>query len=167
MPVFVEENNYVVTLHQPGTVRSLRKVTHQHIFRQAKSFFSGSQVERGIVLVFVVAREHVEINPAEQLAAIEHVINRNIRMPDLSIGHALVGNAIHLAGKVEDPLQYARVFEIRTHGLRVVSVLLDGRLVQKMVVIPNVDCGCVRFLLPSVSEQLVVIALRPSLATLP
>jgi hypothetical protein len=104
MPVFVEENNYVVAFHQPRAVGGLGKVTNQHVLRQPKSFFAGGQVERGIVLVFVGTREHIKVNPAKQLAAIENVVNRNIRMPDLRRGYAFVSDAIHLAGKVEDSL---------------------------------------------------------------
>jgi hypothetical protein len=104
VPVFVKEHNYVVAFHEAGAVGGLWKVANQHVLRQAKAFFACSQVERRIVLVLICTGKHVEINPAKQSTAVEHVVNRNIRIPHLGVRHAFVGNAIHLAGKVENPL---------------------------------------------------------------
>src|ERR1700676_1202931 len=105
MPVFVKEGDYVLAFHQARpTIRGLGEVTDQHVLRRPKALLAGGQVERGVMLVFVLPWKHVEINPAKQLATVEDVVNRNIGMPDLSRGYAPVGDAIHVAGKVEDAL---------------------------------------------------------------
>src|SRR5579872_1594980 len=121
MPVFMKERDYIIALHQARTIAGLRKVTDQHVLRQSKSLLAGSQVECGVMLVLVLAREHIEINPAKQLAAIEHVVNGHVRMPCLRGSYTFVGDAVHVAGEIKNALQNARVFEIRSNGLRVVS----------------------------------------------
>ena len=84
MSVLVEENDDVVALHEAGPVRGLGEIADQDIFGKPKACFASGQSERGVVLVFVFARKHVEVNPADAVVLVVDVIHGHFRMPDLA-----------------------------------------------------------------------------------
>ena len=115
------------------------------------------------MLVFIFPGKHVEINPANQLVPAEDVIDGDIRVPYLGVRHRLVADAIHLAGQVEDSLQYPRIFKIGSYSLRIVAELVDLGLPLQIAVVPQVDAVGFRIMTFLVSQQLIVIVLRTRL----
>ena len=65
--ILVEENDDVVALHEAGSARGLGEVADQDVFGKLEALLASCQSERGVVLVLVFARKHVEVNPADEL----------------------------------------------------------------------------------------------------
>src|SRR5205085_7136382 len=143
MPVFMEEGNDILTFHEAGLISfRLREVADENVFRNSYSLLAGREIKRSVVLVLILAGEHVEVNASEQLISVEDVVDLNVGMPDLGFVYLLVCDSVKLAGEVENASLHARVLEIGPNDLRVVTVVLTNSKVREMSEIPGANrCG--------------------------
>src|SRR5689334_13931534 len=105
MTKLVKEGDDVVILHQTRLARGSGKVADQNIFGKAETLLAGGQTESRVMLVLVLPRKHVKVNPTDAVVVVVDVIDGHFRMPNLRVCHRLVRNAIHLAADVENSLQ--------------------------------------------------------------
>src|SRR5260370_6679954 len=117
-----EEGLNLTVLHQGRRLARFGKIANQYAFGTADSTLSNAQRELGRMLVLAFAGMHVQVDPSQDLAPIEHIVGLDVRMPDRRVRNALIRNSEHPRGDVHHPLLHSAVLEIG--GLRVESETL-------------------------------------------
>src|SRR5437763_6543 len=82
MSELVKKSASHLRCHQRGIVRTRNgHIANQCAFRKLPVRQPHSQRSRSEVLVLILSRKHIEINPSDRCAVLEHIIDLHCRMP--------------------------------------------------------------------------------------
>jgi hypothetical protein len=155
----VEERVDVVVLAQPGIARlAAGEVADQRRLRDLAALDAGADVELRGMVVLVVARVHVEVEAAGELAAIVEFVALDRRIPHRRILHAAELDAEQLGGDVEHALLDLVVRQVRAQLLRVERVVALAHLLGVVGGLPEVHGRGARSVLLLARQQLRVLA---------
>jgi hypothetical protein len=157
----VEEGLDVVVLQQPRLAwRGPREIAHQSSFRELSPTHAVQDGEFGRVLVLVGARVHVEVDSAQPLATLVHVVALDVGRPPTRRLHPAVLDAEELRRHLEQPLLHPFVGVVGPHRLRVESELLRLDALLVVVLLPVMHGDGVRQVAPLAFQKLGVVLLR-------
>jgi hypothetical protein len=158
----VEEGDDFVVLHEAGVAsRATGEVTDQHSLGNLTASDAGNDGRGGEPLVLALARMHVEIDAAKELAlrarsGVEDVKGVDGFVPDNRIGDRLEGDMEKARGGFENAVLHLGIGEVGTDALRVKGELGAAVLLAPVVGVGLADAGESGLLLSRESEQLSV-----------
>ncbi|EAU67149.1 hypothetical protein STIAU_0530 [Stigmatella aurantiaca DW4/3-1] len=158
VPELVEERLDFIVRHQ---LAGAREVAHQHALREALAGLARHQIELRRVLVLVIPRVHVEVDAAQGLAALHHVISLHLGVPYRGVLHGLKGDAPEVGGDAHHPLFHARILEVGAHRLGVEPEALRPQPVLVVVLLPRLHGGGALHILLLPLQQLRHLPLGP------
>ena len=162
VPELVEQGLDLQVLHEGRPLLRIGEVAHQGGLRERRLAGPSDQDRGRRVCVLVLPRMEIQVEPADPLRALVHIVGLDRLVPHGDVGDALVPNAEKFRGDVEEAPQDLLEGEVRPQELRVEIERLGADQFRVVVRVPCVERRRSRRVLAFSVEEKAGVLLRPT-----